>query len=98
MSSWLITNFEGVAGLHGWQWMFLLAGLPCVVLAFVVWGTLADTLDRAKWLSAGEKELLRRDLAVDRDEGTHSLREVLRDLRVTPWRSGTSAWSAACTR
>ncbi|WP_190818372.1 MFS transporter [Saccharopolyspora pogona] len=82
VSSWLITNFEGVAGLHGWQWMFLLEGLPCVVLAFVVWKTLADTPDQAKWLSAEEKELLRRDLAVDRDEGTRSFREVLRDPRV----------------
>ncbi|TDD54283.1 MFS transporter [Saccharopolyspora elongata] len=82
VSSWLITNFEGVAGLHGWQWMFLLEGLPCVVLAVVVWLTLADTPDQAKWLSAEEKELLRRDLAVDRDKGTHSFRQVLRDPRV----------------
>ncbi|MEV0698587.1 MFS transporter [Saccharopolyspora sp. NPDC050389] len=82
VSSWLITNFEGLAGLHGWQWMFLLEGLPCVVLAFVVWKTLADTPEQAKWLSAEEKELLRQDLAVDQDKGTHSFRAVLRDPRV----------------
>ncbi|MEV0087245.1 MFS transporter [Saccharopolyspora sp. NPDC050642] len=82
VSSWLITHFEGVAGLHGWQWMFLLEGLPCVVLAVIVWLTLVDTPDQAKWLSAEEKELLRRDLAVDRDKGTHSFRQVLRDPRV----------------
>lgn len=82
VSSWLITHFDGVAGLHGWQWMFLLEGLPCVALGFVVWKTLADTPEQAKWLSAGERELLRRDLAVDRDKGQHSFRQVLRDPRV----------------
>ncbi|SDW64464.1 D-galactonate transporter [Saccharopolyspora shandongensis] len=82
VSSWLITHFEGVAGLHGWQWMFLLEGLPCVVLAVIVWMTLADTPDQAKWLSTEEKELLRRDLAVDQDKGKHDFRQVLRDPRV----------------
>ncbi|MER7080193.1 D-galactonate transporter [Saccharopolyspora kobensis] len=82
VSSWLITNFEGVAGLHGWQWMFLLEGLPCVALGLVVWKTLADTPEQAKWLSADERELLRRDLAVDGHEGQHSFRQVLRDPRV----------------
>ncbi|MDA3646287.1 MFS transporter [Saccharopolyspora indica] len=82
VSSWLITNFDGVAGLHGWQWMFLLEGLPCVVLGIVVWKTLADTPEQAKWLSAGERERLRRDLAVDRDKGQHTFRQVLRDPRV----------------
>ncbi|RKT83215.1 D-galactonate transporter [Saccharopolyspora antimicrobica] len=82
VSSWLITNFDGVAGLHGWQWMFLLEGLPCVALGLVVWKTLADTPEQAKWLSADERELLRRDLAVDRDKGQHSFRQVLRDPRV----------------
>ncbi|MFE5125164.1 MFS transporter [Streptomyces sp. NPDC056669] len=82
VSSWLITHTEGVAGLHGWQWMFLLEGLPCLVLALVVWTTLADTPEQAAWLSAEEKELLRRDLAVDGDTGTHDFRQVLRDPRV----------------
>jgi D-galactonate transporter len=82
VSAELITNFDGVAGLHGWQWMFLLEGLPCVVLAFIVWKTLADTPDEAHWLSPEEKELLRRDLAVDRDKGKHGFQQVLRDPRV----------------
>ncbi|MER5392531.1 MFS transporter [Saccharopolyspora sp. NPDC002686] len=82
ISSWLITNFEGVAGLHGWQWMFLLEGLPCVVLGFIVWKTLADTPEQAKWLSAAEKDQLRRDIAVDQDKGQHSFRQVLRDPKV----------------
>ncbi|MGW1680030.1 MFS transporter [Saccharopolyspora sp. NPDC002376] len=82
ISSWLIANFEGVAGLHGWQWMFLAEGLPCVVLGFIVWKTLADTPEQAKWLSAAEKDQLRRDIAVDQDEGQHSFRQVLRDPKV----------------
>ncbi|MFD9813515.1 MFS transporter [Streptomyces sp. NPDC059080] len=82
VSSWLITHFEGTAGLHGWQWMFLLEGLPCLVLALAVWRRLADSPEQATWLSAEEKELLRRDLVVDGDQGKHDFRKVLRDPRV----------------
>lgn len=33
----LLLTMDGVGGLHGWQWMFLIEGLPACALAFVVW-------------------------------------------------------------
>ncbi|AQW46539.1 MFS transporter [Streptomyces violaceusniger] len=82
VSSWTMTAFDGAGGLAGWQWVFALEGLPCVVLAFVVWKTLADTPRHARWLSEEEKSIIESDLARDRDAGTHSFRKVLADPRI----------------
>ena len=53
--SGLLLKMNGVAGLAGWQWLFLMEGLPAVVLGFVVFMTLPDGPKEARWLSAQEK-------------------------------------------
>src|SRR6478672_9921026 len=50
--------FDGVGGLHGWQWLFLVQGLPAIVLGFLVYFLLEDKPSDANWLSRDEKELL----------------------------------------
>jgi MFS family permease len=45
-------------GLAGWQWLFLLEGLPAVVLGFVVLRRLPERQADARWLSAAEKTAL----------------------------------------
>jgi len=45
-------------GLAGWQWLFLLEGIPAVILGFVVLYTLPDTPDEAKWMSGLEQSAL----------------------------------------
>ena len=37
--SGLLLGMDGIAGLHGWQWLFLIQGLPAVLLAFVVFAS-----------------------------------------------------------
>lgn len=49
---------DGVYALHGWQWLMLLTGLPCLVLAVAVWFMLTDRPEHADWLSAQEKQVL----------------------------------------
>jgi ACS family tartrate transporter-like MFS transporter len=51
----LILGTDGVFGLHGWQWLFLLEGLPSVLLAFAVLKLMPDRPQSAAWLSADEK-------------------------------------------
>ena len=46
------------AGLHNWQWLYLLEGLPAVVLGFVVLRVLTDRPAEATWLSQEEREWL----------------------------------------
>ncbi|OLC81493.1 MAG: hypothetical protein AUH72_09310 [Acidobacteria bacterium 13_1_40CM_4_65_8] len=45
-------------GLAGWQWLFLLEGIPAVVLGFVVLRSLPERPEDARWLSAAEKAAL----------------------------------------
>jgi sugar phosphate permease len=82
LSTWIMTAFAGAHGLTGWQWMFLLEGLPCVLLAAVVFFTMDDGPAKAAWLSAEEKELLTEDIARFHRPGSHSFGGVLRDWRV----------------
>jgi len=78
LSAWLITTFEGVGGLAGWQWMFLLEGLPCVFLGILMFFVLANRPAEARWLSVEEKRLLECELGSSSSHA-HSFRAVLRD-------------------
>jgi ACS family tartrate transporter-like MFS transporter len=63
----LILGFDGRFGLHGWQWLFLVEGIPSFVLGIVALGLLTDRPEKAHWLSDRQREwlvdYLRRDAA-----------------------------------
>lgn len=63
-----ILGLNGHAGLAGWQWLFLLEGLPAVVFGFWMYFHLADKPKDAKFLSADEKATLIALLERDEDE------------------------------
>jgi MFS family permease len=46
------------AGLHGWQWMFIIEGIASVALCAVVWFWLDSLPQEAKWLTQQEREAL----------------------------------------
>jgi len=54
------------AGLSGWQWMFLIEGLPAMLLGYVVFATLADSPVEAKWLKGEERAWLLEKLESER--------------------------------
>ncbi|NWD82422.1 MFS transporter [Pseudomonas reactans] len=81
ISAWLITTFAGVGGLAGWQWMFLIEGLPCVFLGVLMYCVLCDRPADAPWLNAAEKQLLETELGTA-SARNHSFRTVLRDPKV----------------
>jgi ACS family tartrate transporter-like MFS transporter len=78
----LILAMDGIAGLHGWQWLFLLEGLPAVLLAFVALRVLPDRPADAAWLSADEKRIIAARLASDDVAEHRDLSRALRDPRV----------------
>lgn len=79
VSAWIMTAFSGAHGLDGWQWMFLLEGLPCVLLGVVAYRYLDDKPAEASWLSAKEKALLAADLDTRGAQQKHAFKQVLRD-------------------
>jgi MFS transporter, ACS family, tartrate transporter len=71
-------------GLAGWQWLFLLEGLPAVVLGVVVLFVLPDGPETARWLSGPERDAVLAQLDEDGRSGTraHTLGEALSNGRV----------------
>ena len=65
--SGLILQMHGLLGLAGWQWLFLLEGLPAVLLGVACLFYLDDGPTHAKWLSQAEKKQIALRLQQDRD-------------------------------
>ena len=80
-SAWLMTSLAGHGGLAGWQWMFLIEGLPCLLLGVLALKLVPDRPADADWLSADEKRRLEQDLAVPVAH-KHSFGAVARDPRI----------------
>jgi MFS family permease len=57
-----------MGGLAGWQWLFLLEGLPSVLLGVWTLFYLDDGIRAARWLSEDDKALLERELAAERSQ------------------------------
>jgi len=63
--SGLILGMEGIGHLHGWQWLFLIQGLPAALLAFVTLAVLPDGPAQARWLSGAQRREIAAGLAGD---------------------------------
>ncbi len=58
ISGFIMQYFDTAAGMHGWQWLFLLEGIPSVIMGFCVLGFLTDYPRDAKWLSDEQRQWL----------------------------------------
>src|ERR1700712_2783841 len=54
----VLSHLDGVLGLAGWHWLFLVGGLPCVVLGSMVFNVLKDRIQDAGWLTPAEQTFL----------------------------------------
>jgi ACS family tartrate transporter-like MFS transporter len=81
-----LLNLKGHFGLGGWQWLFLVEGLPAILLGVAILFLLPDSPAAAKWLSAGEKVWIEGRLAADRTapgvSADHGALAALMDPRV----------------
>lgn len=65
-SGWILDHFAaGQHGLAGWQWMFLIQGVPTVALGILAVFLLSDGYHKAPWLSESQRQLIANDLAAD---------------------------------
>ena len=65
-SGMIMQYLDAAAGLRGWQWLFLLEGIPSVLLGCMVFFLLTDRPQEADWLSAEQRNwLVARMLAED---------------------------------
>jgi ACS family 4-hydroxyphenylacetate permease-like MFS transporter len=65
VSGLILDNLNGALGLQGWRWLFLLEGLPAVILGVIAYVYLTDKPRHAAWLDEPEKNTLTALLADD---------------------------------
>ena len=82
----IMKYMDGIAGYRGWQWLFLVQGLPASFLGIYAYVYLKDKPEQANWLAADEKALLRQHLDNDphaaSPQSHGSLWSMLADARV----------------
>ena len=85
MSGWLL-GLDGNAGLHGWQWLFLVQGLPTVLFGLVVLRFLPDAPAKVAWLTQLEKDWIHAELAREQvrigEPVSHNVLAAFRNPRV----------------
>lgn len=64
-----IQHMEGIAGRHGWQWIFIIEGLVPIAVSFVLYFILPDSPETARFLTKDEKEFIINRLALETGSG-----------------------------
>ena len=70
LSGATLKYLNGVNGWHGWQWLFLVQGLPAAVLGVVAFFWLQDKPGSAKWLTHAEKDVINESFAQEQSSAT----------------------------
>lgn len=83
--SGMLLQMDGVMGLHGWQWLYILEGMPAVLLGLLTPILMTDRPRDAKWLKNDEREWLANtmdaELALKSKSGHHNFLAGLKDKR-----------------
>jgi len=81
-----VLEMDGVLGLKGWQWVYIIEAMPAILLSAVVWMQMTDRPALAKWLTTDEKAWLEAELKLERADietaGRLTLLRALTDSRV----------------
>lgn len=80
----IMKYMDGMNGWAGWQWLFLVQGLPATLLGIVAYFYLQDKPEDARWLNKTEKSIVRAELDQDHHAGAShgSFWQLLRDPKV----------------
>ena len=88
VSGLILDNLNGALGLQGWRWLFLLEGLPAVILGVIAYVYLTDKPKDAAWLDEPRKTPLTSLLADDQPASG-------RQSKISVWRAGHRAQNSA---
>lgn len=88
----LILQMDGIADLRGWQWLFIIEGLPACFLAFAALKLLPDSPRQAKWLTAEEQAIVTSRVSADDKAEQRGLWPALLDARVIALGLAYAGW------
>lgn len=74
ISGFIIDSMDMTSGLRGWQWMFILEGVPVLFLALIVLKYLPNKIEDSHWLSTNEKQFILNELNSEEKEKTESIK------------------------
>ena len=78
-----LLQLHGFGGLAGWQWLFLIEGVPAILLAPLVWVYMTERPSEAAWLTADERDWLTREMAAEQAQ-TKDAHVTLRAALTSP--------------
>ncbi|MFD6160680.1 MFS transporter [Nocardia sp. NPDC060256] len=86
LNGWILDTFDGALGLDGWRWIFIVGGVPAVILGVVFFFVLTESPEKAKWLNDTERAWLKATLDAENAERAQTAPAghlaALRDKRV----------------
>ncbi len=83
----LLLHMQGVLGLQGWQWLYILEGVPPVIMCFVIWKLLTDRPHDAAWLNPEQRTWLQNRL-----DSEQSQKEAVRKYSLGQAFSNPKMW------
>ena len=90
LSTAIMTWMQDVGGIHGWQWMFILEGIPAVIMGIFVFFYLPDRPGSARWLNAEQRGWLESTMLSEKHSlekaDPYTIRRIWADRRV--WQLG----------
>ena len=84
ISGLILEGMNGIADLRGWQWMFIIEGLPAVLFGISCLFVMADSPAKVSWLEPHEKERLEFRLESERKALTEKAHYGLKDAFTNP--------------
>lgn len=83
LSGWIMHSLSGVHNLAGWQWLFLLEGIPTIIAGVFAFFYLTDKIEDARWLSEDERKVLRTNIDKEaHGKHLHRLMDGLKDAKI----------------
>ena len=85
LSGWVMDAMNGLSGVAGWKWMFIVEAAPALLIGIAALVYLDNSIAAAKWLDPEEKRVLQAAIAEDtrsQSSGVHGVAQAFRDPRV----------------
>jgi D-galactonate transporter len=85
LAGWAMHDMQGAWSLHGWQWLFIVEGVPAIVLGLVCRLLISDSPAHARWLDDGERKIIADALRaeqVSNERTSYTFVQSLGDLRM----------------
>lgn len=87
IAAFVMSHFDGTAGYSGWQWLFIIEGIPSVIAGCAAYFILSDKPGTASWLSATEKQHVEEEIALEARALSHREHNIWKSL------SSPSMWA-----